>query len=81
MEAALSAGTQPAEIAAKKLTRINYAFANLASSFTAELGDSYADYDMFPSKHLALARPFGRQVGETDNSQAVWEPSINGRLD
>jgi hypothetical protein len=33
------------------------------------------------SKHLALARPFGRQVGETGNSHAVREPSINSRLD
>ena len=33
------------------------------------------------SKHLVLAGPFGGQVGETDNSHAVREPSINGRLD
>ena len=33
------------------------------------------------SKHLARAGPFGRQVGETGNSHAEREPSINGRLD
>jgi hypothetical protein len=33
------------------------------------------------AKHLALAGPFGRQVGETGDSHAVREPSINGRLD
>ena len=31
------------------------------------------------SKHLALA--VGRQVGQSGNSHAVREPSINGRLD
>jgi hypothetical protein len=33
------------------------------------------------AKHLALAEPFCRQVGETGDAHAVWEPSINGRLD
>ena len=33
------------------------------------------------AKHLALAGPFGRQVGETGNSHAVWEPSIDRCLD
>ena len=27
------------------------------------------------AKHLALAGPFGRQIGETRNSHAVREPS------
>jgi hypothetical protein len=31
------------------------------------------------AKHLALAGPFGRQIGETRNSHAVRKPSINGR--
>jgi hypothetical protein len=33
------------------------------------------------AKHLALAEPFCRQVGETGDAHAVWEQSINGRLD
>ena len=43
---------------------------SVVSSFTAQ-----------GAKHLALAGPFGRQAGETGNSHAVREPSINGRLD
>jgi len=33
------------------------------------------------AKHLALAGPFGRQVGKTGNSHTVRELPINGRLD
>ena len=32
-------------------------------------------------EHLALAGPFGRQVGETDNSHAMREPAFDRRLD
>ena len=33
------------------------------------------------AKHLALARPFGRQVAEAGHSHSVRKPSINGCLD
>ena len=33
------------------------------------------------AKHLALAGPFGRQVGEPGNSHARRKPSIDGRFD
>ena len=32
-------------------------------------------------KHLVLAGPFGRQVGEAGNSHAMWEPSFDCSLD
>ena len=33
------------------------------------------------SEHLVLAGPFSRQVGETGNSHAAWESSMDGGLD
>jgi hypothetical protein len=33
------------------------------------------------AEHLALLRPFGRQVGETGNTHAVRKPTIDGGFD
>ena len=33
------------------------------------------------AEHLALPRPFGRQVGETGNAHAVRKPTIDGGFD
>src|SRR6267142_2153601 len=32
------------------------------------------------TKHQVLARPFGRQIAQPNNSHSVWKPSINSFL-
>jgi hypothetical protein len=39
------------------------------------------DSSLRQAEHLALLRPFGRQVGETGNAHAVRKPTIDGGFD